>query len=142
MSKDIEAEVIFLGSQRDYEFASKIIKKLTPLFAHIEFINSCGKYNLQESLITLSESNEFWGVDSSLIHYARILKIKTVSWWGPTDPKTRLREIQGLQEETYYCKIPCSPCIHVTETPPCMGDNVCIENLFNDNKREWTGLFT
>ncbi len=139
---DSEAEVIFLGAKRDSKLASEVIDKLTPQFKQIKFVNSCGKFNLIESLSCLSASDEFWGIDSSLIHYARILKVKSVSWWGPTDPKTRLREIPGLQEETFYCKIPCSPCTHVTETPPCMGDNICIENLFNDNKREWTGLVT
>lgn len=142
IDKNLEAEVIFLGAQRDSILASEIIESLTSQFRYIKFVNSCGKYSLAESLSCLSISNEFWGIDSSLIHYARIFKIKSVSWWGPTDPKTRLREIPGLQEETYYCKIPCSPCTHVAETPPCMGDNICIQNLFNDKKREWPGLVT
>jgi len=139
---DLEAEVIFLGSQGDFEYASEIINNLIDRYKNIEFINSCGKYSLSESLLILSKSDEFWGVDSSLIHYARLLGIRSASWWGPTDPKTRLREIPELQEEIYYCKIPCSPCIHVTETAPCMGDNICIQNLFTEEKREWTGLVT
>ncbi|NOZ68866.1 MAG: glycosyltransferase family 9 protein, partial [Deferribacteres bacterium] len=96
--------------------------------------------SLDKSLSILSSADEFWGIDSSLLHYARMFKIKCVSFWGPTDPATLLREVPGLQEEINYCRIPCSPCIHVTETPPCMGDNVCIQNLFNDKKRDWIGL--
>jgi ADP-heptose:LPS heptosyltransferase len=142
IDRDIETEVIFLGAKRDSALASEIIEALSPGFKNINFINSCGEYSLDESLKILSSANEFWSIDSSLLHYARLFKIKTVSWWGPTDPKTRLRKIPGLEEETYYCKIPCSPCTHVTEAPPCMGDNICIENLFNDKKREWTGLVT
>jgi ADP-heptose:LPS heptosyltransferase len=142
IDKNIETEVIFLGVDRDSQLASEIIETLSPQFKNINFINLCGKKSLNLSLSILSLSNEFWSIDSSLLHYARIFKIKSVSWWGPTDPKTRLRMIPGLEEETYYCKIPCSPCTHVTETPPCMGDNICIENLFNDKKREWTGLVT
>jgi ADP-heptose:LPS heptosyltransferase len=142
IDKNIKVEVIFLGAERDSHLASEIIAILSPQFTGIKFDNSCGKYSLKESLAILSSSNEFWSIDSSLLHYARLFKIKTVSWWGPTDPKTRLRTIPGLEEETYYCKIPCSPCTHVTETPPCKGDNICIENLFNNKKREWTGLVT
>ena len=142
LDKDFKAEVIFLGVERDSALASEIIKTVSPRFKNISFINMCGKTSLDKSLSILSSSNEFWSIDSSLLHYARLFKVKTISWWGPTDPKTRLREIPGLEEETFYCKIPCSPCTHVTETPPCMGDNICIENLFNNQKREWTGLVT
>lgn len=142
IDKNIEAEIIFLGAKRDSKLASEIIEKLSLHFTNIEFINLCGKTSLTESLSMLNSSNEFWGIDSSLIHYARLFRIKCVSFWGPTDPKTRLREIPGLQEEIIYCKIPCSPCVHVTETPPCIGDNICIQNLFNDEKREWKGLVT
>jgi ADP-heptose:LPS heptosyltransferase len=142
IDEDIEAEVVFLGSGRDSHLAAEIIKTLSFRFKNIHFNNLCGKYSLNESLAILSTADEFWSIDSSLLHYARLFKIKTVSWWGPTDPKTRLRVIPGLKEEIFYCKIPCSPCTHVTETPPCMGDNICIENLFNNKKRDWTGLVT
>ena len=140
LDKFFEGEVIFLGAQQDRELAAGIIDRLSSGFVNIEFINLCGKTSLGESLSVLSLSSEFWGVDSALNHYARLFRVKCVSFWGPTDPKSYLRNIPGLQEEVVYCKIPCSPCIHVTETPPCMGDNVCIQNLFNDKKRDWIGL--
>ncbi len=135
-----EAEVVFLGTERDSALASEITRRLSPVFRGIEFINRCGKTSLDKSLSILSSADEFWGIDSALLHYARMFRIKCVSFWGPTDPATLLREVPGLQEEINYRRIPCSPCIHVTETPPCMGDNVCIQNLFNDKKRDWIGL--
>ncbi len=140
IDKSLEAEAVFLGSERDSGLALEIAERLSPGFTGIEFINQCGKTGLDKSLSILSSADEFWGIDSSLLHYARIFKIKSVSYWGPTDPGTLLRKIPGLQEEINYCRIPCSPCIHVTEAPPCMGDNVCIQNLFNDKKRDWIGL--
>lgn len=142
IEKNFEAEVVFLGVERDAKLAAEIINILAPQYTNIDFINLCGKTNLIESLSYLSLSDEFMGIDTSLVHYARLFKIKSVSWWGPTDPKTLLREIPGLEEEIHYSKIPCSPCIHVTETPPCRGDNICIQNLFSDKKREWIGLIT
>ncbi|HDH52989.1 MAG TPA: hypothetical protein ENH24_00715 [Nitrospirae bacterium] len=140
IDKSFETEVIFLGTKRDSGLASEITERLSPDFINIKFINLCGRTDLHKSLSILSSSNEFWGIDSSLLHYARLFKIKSVSYWGPTDPGTLLREIPGLEEEINYCRIPCSPCIHVTETPPCMGDNICIQNLFTDKKRDWIGL--
>jgi ADP-heptose:LPS heptosyltransferase len=142
LDTSFNGEVIFLGGYRDRELASGIIERVNPYFKNTGFINLCGKTNLNESLSVLSLSNEFWGIDSSLIHYARLLRIKCVSFWGPTDPKGYLRRIPDLLEEVVYCKIPCSPCIHITESPPCMGDNVCIQNLFSKEKREWPGIVT
>ena len=140
VDRSLETEVIFLGTKRDSGLASEITERLSPDFINIKFINLCGRTDLNKSLSILSSSNEFWGIDSSLLHYARLFKMKSVSYWGPTDPGTLLREIPGLEEEINYCRIPCSPCIHVTETPPCMGDNICIQNLFNEKKRDWIGL--
>jgi ADP-heptose:LPS heptosyltransferase len=140
LDKHFTGEVVFLGVAREGTFASRIIDSVSADFRNIRFINLCGKKSLDESLSLISSADEFWGVDSSLNHYARLFGIKCVSFWGPTDPKSYLRDIPGLQEEILYSKVPCSPCIHVTETPPCMGDNVCIQNLFNDEKRQWTGM--
>ncbi len=140
--KSIEAEVVFLGVKRDRQLASEIAERLSLHFGNMEFINLCGETGLDKTLSILSSANEFRGIDSSLLHYARLFNIKSVSYWGPTDPAMLLREIPGLKEEINYCRVPCSPCIHVTETPPCKGDNVCIQNLFNEEKRDWIGLIT
>jgi ADP-heptose:LPS heptosyltransferase len=142
LDPSFSGEILFLGAKKDKELASKIISRVSAVFNNAKFINLCGETSLEESLSVLSKSDEFWGVDSSLNHYARIFRLKCVSFWGPTDPRSYLREIPSLEEEIFYSKIPCSPCIHVTETPPCMGDNICIQNLFSDEKKEWTGLVT
>jgi ADP-heptose:LPS heptosyltransferase len=142
LDESVNAEIVFLGTEKDSELALKISERLSHHLSNISCINLCGKASLSESLSVLSLGDEFWGIDSSLIHYARLFRIKSVSFWGPTDPNTLLRDIPGLQEENIYCKIPCSPCIHITESPPCKGDNICIQNLFSDKKREWIGLVT
>jgi ADP-heptose:LPS heptosyltransferase len=94
---------------------------------------------LAESLSELARASEFWGVDSALLHYARILGVRSLSYWGPTDPRTRLKPVAGLEEEIEYRKIPCSPCIHLAEEAPCGGNNLCIKNLFKPpgDEPEW-----
>ena len=49
---------------------------------------------LQESLGELAGASGFWGVDSALLHYARILGVRCVSYWGPTDPRTRATTVR------------------------------------------------
>lgn len=122
----------FLGGPGDRARAQEIIDHLRPKFANVEFQNRCGELTLSQSVARLVESPEFWGIDSSLLHLARIIGLRCVSYWGPTDPATRLRETWDLDEVTHYRKIACSPCVHTSEEPPCHGDNRCIQGLFGE----------
>ena len=124
-------EIVFLGTRNDYSIAQEIIKTSRPYFPRADFINKCGSFTLKETVAYIDSSDEFWGIDSGLLHYARLLGKKTVSFWGPTDPLTRLQEFANVSTEIYYCKVPCSPCIHVAETPPCKGNNVCLRVIFD-----------
>ena len=66
------------------------------------------------------------------MHAARLLRVPCASFWGPTAPATRLRPVAGLDEVVHYRPPVCSPCVHVAETPPCQGDNVCMRLFTND----------
>ncbi len=127
-----EEELTFLGGKADRDAAEKIIVFLRKRFPGISFANLSGSLSLKESVSYIDSSDEFWGIDSALLHYARLLGKKTVSFWGPTDPQTRLRNEPGLFSNVHYKKVPCSPCIHVAEMPPCRGRNMCIESLFDE----------
>jgi hypothetical protein len=64
------------------------------------------------------------GKDARL-HLARALNVPATSVWGPTEPVSRLRA-RGEDDEVFYSRIVCSPCVHVHDTPPCNGARVCI----------------
>jgi len=134
MKKVGSEEIVFLGAPSDYQAAEEIINTARPRFPSAEFVNKCGGLSLKESVACIWSSDEFWGIDSGLLHYARLLGKKSVSFWGPTDPVTRLQEFAGVLTEAYYCKVPCSPCLHVAETPPCEGENICIREIFLQGK--------
>jgi len=123
-------EIWFLGTALESSFCDQLIELIRPILPEATFQNKCGALALEESLGRLRVMDEFWGIDSALLHWARLFGIASVSVWGPTDPQTRLRPIPGLKETILYERIPCSPCIHVTEDPPCDGDNICIRRLF------------
>jgi len=132
--------VFFLGGKLDNSFAEKIICLVKNHFPQLQMFNQCGLTSLAHSIAILRTANEFWGVDSALLHFARLMRIVSISFWGPTSPDTRLRKIEGLEEKVIYNRIPCSPCIHVTETPPCHGNNLCIQLLFNTSLTETEDL--
>lgn len=131
ISPETDYKVLFLGGPKEKEIGDKIIQRLSPHFPLIQFENTCGKMKLGQSILTLATADEFWGIDSALLHYARLLGIKTFAYFGPTMPQSLIKPLPYLHEEIIYRQVHCSPCVHNTEIPPCHGDNICIKNLFN-----------
>jgi ADP-heptose:LPS heptosyltransferase len=131
---------VLLGGGADREDAQRVLAALRARRPGDRFENRCGELTLEESVAVLAGADEFWGIDSALLHYARLLRTPCLSFWGPTHPETRLKPIDGLTERVVYRKVPCSPCIHLAEEPPCGGNNVCIRNLFESapgQELEW-----
>jgi ADP-heptose:LPS heptosyltransferase len=129
---DKEREVVFLGAKGDKNESEKVMSAVRALGANGwlgPLKNSCGTMTLVESLRILAGSEEFWGIESSLLHYARLFGIRLRAFLGPTHP-IRLRPVPGLAEEIHYRKTLCSPCIHQVSVPPCHGNNLCMRWLF------------
>ena len=134
--KEQKLYIKILGTQVDYKLGEEVIHEINNLKIHqnkrIIFENKCGETSFSESLIFIAKSKQFIGIDSGLLHFARLLGIESWSIWGPTAPHTRLRPINGFKDHILYKPVFCSPCIHVTETPPCKGNNICIKSIFDD----------
>jgi ADP-heptose:LPS heptosyltransferase len=124
--------VSFLGGPADRARGQEIIEQIRVHHAGLELHNYCGELSLRDSVKRIFEAREFWGIDSSLLHIARIAGADCLSYWGPTDPATRLRNTWDIEERVHYRKIACSPCVHTSEEPPCRGENRCIQGLFGE----------
>jgi ADP-heptose:LPS heptosyltransferase len=134
---------VFLGAASDRVDGERILSVLREAAPRHAYENLCGELTLAGSLSVLAGADAFWGIDSGLLHYARLLGVPSLSFWGPTHPDTRLKPVPGLDESVSYRKVPCSPCIHLAEQPPCRGNNVCIRNLFesaSDEELEWCSI--
>lgn len=132
---------VLLGARQDRALGEDIITALRREFGHLEFRNACGERTLSESAAMIFEAPEFWGIDSGLLHVARLAGRRCVSYWGPTAPSTLLRPGE-LDEVVHYRKIACSPCVHTSEEAPCRGDNRCIQGLFDTTNSpiNWTPM--
>jgi ADP-heptose:LPS heptosyltransferase len=124
-------EFHFYGVKNDSVLASEIIRELKTLSFELTFHDHCGAFNLNGSIKHMAGMDWFWAIDSSLLHYSRLIGIKTLSVFGPTSPQSLIKKLSYLEEVVLYEQIPCSPCVHVTESPPCEGKNICIQNLFS-----------
>lgn len=99
---------------------------------NVEVINSAGFKPLGETIAhMLHNLDEYWGIDTSLLHISRLLGIKSHLFWGPTDPGAYLKDFEFLDSTIYFKKIACSPCVHITRYPPCLGKNICMDFDFN-----------
>jgi ADP-heptose:LPS heptosyltransferase len=112
-------EILLLGGPGDSAAADAIIEALGT--GH----NLCGQLSIAQSARLIEGAAAFYGIDSMLLHFARALAVPSVSVFGPTDPATRLRPL-GTRERVAFARLPCSPCIHVNETPPCQGKRTCM----------------
>ncbi len=136
-------KIILLGSQKDFDEGETLkleIEKQLGLTCQ----NECGAHALSGTIRRIGQSKRFLGIDSGLLHLARLLGKDTVSFWGPTDPGTRLMPRNGGEDLIFYNKVSCSPCIHFADTPPCQGKNLCMEAIFkteiSHQQRSWAIL--
>jgi ADP-heptose:LPS heptosyltransferase len=133
ISSDKEREAVFLGSADDRAEVGRVIGAIEALGREGwggKLTDLSGTMPLGDSLRVLAGCDEFWGIDSSLLHYARLFGLRIKAFLGPTHPM-RLRSIEGLVETIHYRKTLCSPCIHLVSVPPCHGDNQCMKWLFD-----------
>ncbi len=119
-------EIYLMGSPSDHSFLDALGDLLSSGLPGVKTHNLAGSSTLAESVIRLREMKLLFCIDSALLHFGRLLGVTTISYWGPTNPATLLRPGMVPGEEVIYRRIPCSPCIHVAETPPCNGDNICM----------------
>ena len=122
-------ELILLGGPSDRHRASALESYLKKVLPDLKIDNRVGQTTLLQSASILKAANEFLTIDSGLNHIARLIggDVHITSYWGPTDPITRLAPFPNLKETVVYEKLFCSPCVHVVATPPCKGNNICMK---------------
>lgn len=124
---DKKVTLHLFGGKQDRPAAERFIELLSQALPTAEFVNECGAHDLTGSLRLLDEMDRFYSIDSGLLHIARLIGVEPVSFWGPTDPRTLLLPLpEGSTDEVQYSRLACSPCVHLTEVPPCRGNNICM----------------
>jgi ADP-heptose:LPS heptosyltransferase len=121
------ATLLILGDPSRQSEGAELERALAAKLDSCEIVNLVGKTTLKEAVAVLASVDELYTIDSGLNHLARLCGPKITSFWGPTDPATRLLPIPGLDETTLYRKIFCSPCVHHIGSAPCLGNNICMK---------------
>jgi ADP-heptose:LPS heptosyltransferase len=121
-----DTEIHLLGGPGDRDYLERFSGLIREAFPHRTVVNHAGKMALEDSIRQLALVDRLFSIDSALLHYARLLGVPTVSFWGPTDPRSLLRPWRDALDQIHYRKLPCSPCVHMAQEPPCGGNNLCM----------------
>ncbi len=131
--------LIILGGPNDVNRASGLELHLKEVLPDFKIINRVGETTLRESAIIIKSAHEFLTIDSGLNHIARLTGgVRITSYWGPTDPTTRLAPFPNLSETIVYTKLFCSPCVHVVAYPPCKGNTICMKQYVKEDLNQYS----
>ncbi|HEY5078920.1 MAG TPA: glycosyltransferase family 9 protein [Opitutaceae bacterium] len=131
-----KAEVHLLGAPADRARLEALKAALAKGSPGVPVSSHAGEFTLEQSIRFLGSARVLLCIDSSLLHFARLVGVPTVSFWGPTDPRTLLRPWPGSGDEVHYRKISCSPCVHLAQQPPCGGNNLCMRLAADPERNE------
>ena len=123
---DRPVSITLFGGSADREQGSALATALRTALPGAEIDNACGRWPLRETVSEIAKMDRFWSIDTGLLHIARQIGVPTTSYWGPTDPETLLQDLPGVDEAVHYRRLPCSPCVHVSDEPPCAGTRPCM----------------
>lgn len=102
----INGKIMLLGGKEDSPAADEIEKALGD-----KIINTCGKYNLNQSASLVQQADYIITHDTGLMHIASALKKKVISIWGNTVPEfgmyPYLTEFKIIENKDLSCR-PCS----------------------------------
>src|SRR5207253_203176 len=89
--------------------------------------NTAGQLSLGEALALIEAAACVLTNDTGPMHMAFALERPTVCLFGPVDPLHY--GITRPDIRILYAPVPCSPCVHEIDEPPCRGNNVCMQRL-------------
>jgi len=131
--------ITILGGPSDNSRAIGLERHLKEALPDFKIFNRVGQTTLYESAVIIQSADELLAIDSGLNHIARLMGgVLITSYWGPTDPATRLAPFPNLSETVIYSKLFCSPCVHAVATPPCRGNNICMKQYVENDLNQYS----
>jgi ADP-heptose:LPS heptosyltransferase len=121
-------EIVILGGSSDQQHAARLAQAISQDQPNLLVTNLAGLTTLREVVKLFQHLSVLLSIDSGLNHLARLLAVPTITYWGPSDPNLRLKCI-GHNEQVFYNKISCAPCVHLIDVPPCSGNNICMKQF-------------
>lgn len=106
----INGPIVLLGGPEDELKGNDIVAQLT----NKEIMNTCGKFNLQQSASIVRQAKVLLTHDTGLMHIATCFKVPVVSVWGNTVPELGMYPYYPNNPELFSIhevkNLSCRPC--------------------------------
>ncbi|MBL6791336.1 MAG: glycosyltransferase family 9 protein, partial [Methylophilaceae bacterium] len=117
--------VALVGSNSEYDYVNQIIEMGANNKKSIK--NLAGRFSLLEFLVFLEQCNLLITNDSGIMNMALTMKLPQLLLAGPVSPNQYF--IKNNFRSYIYYQTYCSPCTHNVDSPPCGGDNKCMQEI-------------
>jgi len=126
---NFRAKIVILGDESEKSIAEEIIKSM-----HNKPLNLTGRLSLEELGAVINDLRVLIANDGGPLHMAAALGKKTVSFFGPVDPKVYGPYPYGEKEHIILKNnLPCSPCYVNFRLLSCNRNKECLEAIDVDS---------
>ncbi len=116
--------IVLTGNTHEIPYTESILDNVTPEIRPC-VISTAGLLTVPELVALISGCNLLLSCDSGPMHIGMALKKNTIGLFGPCSPAQYL--IPSEKFLPLYRQVYCSPCVHQFDTPPCNGNNQCMQ---------------
>jgi ADP-heptose:LPS heptosyltransferase len=120
---------VVIGSHDEAGYVRTLLEPLSAE-GRRSVVDTSGRLTLGELLAAVAGARCVVTNDTGPMHLALALRRPTVCLFGPVDPLHY--GFEGPNVETLHVPVFCSPCVHENESPPCGGNNVCMQLIAPD----------
>ena len=117
--------VALVGASTEYDYVQGIIELLGSEAGKVR--NVAGAFSLIDFFAFLGECSLVVTNDSGVMNMALTLPVPQLLLAGPVNPEQYF--IPNEFRTYIYYQTYCSPCTHYIDTPPCAGDNICMQEI-------------
>jgi len=120
--------IALVGASSEHDYVESIVKIMEDGEGKVR--NVAGKFSLLEFFAFLKHCRLLVTNDSGVMNMGLTLPVPQLLLAGPVDPEQYF--ITNSYRAYIYHQTYCSPCTHYIATPPCGGDNVCMQQIQNE----------
>jgi ADP-heptose:LPS heptosyltransferase len=131
LKKYPEEKIYLVGSPSEKDY-TQIVKDALP---DERVVNLAGQTSLDELIMLIRHAGVLITNDTGPMHLAFASRTPAVCLFGPCAPMQ-----YGHYENAWilYHNLYCSPCVHEFDTPPCKGNNLCMQKITVEEVMEMT----
>ena len=126
LSRDPDLTIFLTGSAQEKKHVDRLEQSIN---RGPRVRNMAGLLSLGGLMALLDRCDVFLTNDSGPMHLGFLAGTPTVALFGPAMPDNHSIHARPDRTLLLYKKLPCSPCVHQSDEPPCRGHNLCMQQI-------------